>query len=84
MEIHWNEEKNAWLKSARNVSFEQVVEEIAAGRNTAPMVNPSHPNQYITVVKIDDYPCVVPFVKEENGDWFLKTIYQSRKMKGKV
>lgn len=84
MVIEWNEEKNELLKATRNVSFEQVKAEIEAKRNTEPMINPAHPNQYITVVKINDYPCVVPFVKMENGGWFLKTIYQSRKLKGKV
>ena len=84
MVIEWNEEKNELLKATRNVSFEQVKAEIEAKRNTEPMINPTHPNQYITVVKINDYPCVVPFVKMENGGWFLKTIYQSRKLKGKV
>lgn len=84
MVIEWNEEKNELLKATRNVSFEQVKAEIEAKRNTEPMINPTHPNQYITVVKINDYPCVVPFVEMENGGWFLKTIYQSRKLKGKV
>lgn len=84
MKIEWNAEKNELLKQTRNVSFEQVVEEINAGRNTEPAVNPAHPNQFITVVKINGYPCVVPFVVMENGGWFLKTIYQSRKYKGKV
>lgn len=84
MKIEWNEEKNELLKQTRNVSFEQVVEEITAGRNTEPVVNPVHENQFITVVKINGYPCVVPFVIMENGGWFLKTIYQSRKYKGKV
>lgn len=84
MLIEWNEDKNEHLKQTRNVSFEQVKAEIEAHRNTEPAVNPAHPNQFFTVVKINDYPCVVPFVIGENGGWFLKTIYQSRKYKGKV
>jgi uncharacterized DUF497 family protein len=84
MVIEWNEEKNELLKRTRNVSFEQVKAEIDAHRNTNPVVNPVHPNQYITVVKINDYPCVVPFVEMENRGWFLKTIYQSRKYKGEI
>ena len=84
MVIEWNNEKNELLKKTRNVSFEQVKAEIEAHRNTDPVGNPAHKNQYITVVKIDDYPCVVPFVIMENGGWFLKTIYQSRKYKGKI
>lgn len=82
--IEWNNEKNELLKATMNVSFEQAKEEIEKHRNTSPMINHSHPNQYITVVNINGYPCVVPFVMMENGGWFLKTIYQSRKHKGEV
>ncbi len=72
------------LKNTRNISFEQVAEEIAAGRYSSPKMNPTHPHQFITVVMLNDYPCVVPFVKEDDGGWFLKTIYPSRKMKRKA
>lgn len=82
--IEWSNEKNELLKATMNVSFEQAKEEIEKHRNTSPMINHSHPNQYITVVNINGYPCVVPFVMMENGGWFLKTIYQSRKHKGEV
>jgi hypothetical protein len=34
------------------------------------MINPTHQNQYITVVKINDYPFAVPFVVMENGGCF--------------
>lgn len=84
MIIKWNKEKDELLKATRNISFEQVVEEINAHRNTKPETNPVHQNQFITVVKINNYPCVVPFVIEENGDWFLKTVYPCRKMKGRL
>ena len=43
MKILWSEEKNDLLKETRNVSFEQVVEEIEAGRFTKPQTNPSRP-----------------------------------------
>lgn len=84
MKIEWNAEKNELLKQTRNVSFEQVAEEIEKGRFIGPAKNPTRENQKIIVVKINGYPCVVPFVIMENGGWFLKTIYQSRKYKGKV
>ncbi len=84
MQLRCNPEKNEILKATRNVSFEQVAEEIECGRNSEPVVNPSHPNQFVTVVKINDYPCVVPFVVEDGGGWFLKTIYQSRKEKRRL
>lgn len=81
MEIKWNEEKNTWLKRERGVSFEDVVDAIIRQDYIGPEENPSRENQWIIIVRINDYPCVVPFVKDENGDWFLKTIFQSRKMK---
>lgn len=81
MIIKWNEEKNNLLKEIRDVSFEQVVEEIANYRNTEPEINPAHPHQFITFVKINDYPYAVPFVVDDEGNWFLKTIYPSRKAK---
>ena len=84
MILEWNEEKDKLLKETRNVSFFQVKSEIEAGRYTKPIVNPAHKNQFITAVNINGYPCVVPFVVMENGGWFLKTIYQSRKFKGKI
>ena len=84
MLIEWNNAKNELLKQTRNVSFEQVKAEIEKESFVGPISNPSHGNQKIIVVKINDYPCVVPFVVMENSGWFLKTIYQSRKYKGKI
>ena len=84
MVIEWNNEKNELLKKTRNVSFEQVKSEIEKEAFVGPLSNPSHDNQKIIIVKIDGYPCVVPFVVMDNGGWFLKTIYQSRKYKGKI
>lgn len=82
MIIEWNDDKNEMLKRTRNVSFEQVKAEIEAGRFIGPEENPSRENQMRIIVKINDYPCIVPFVEMENGGWFLKTVYQCRKMKG--
>ena len=81
MKIERGNEKNEWLKENRKISFEQVKAEIEAGRNTEPKVNPAHPHQFCTVVKLDGYPVFVPFVAMEDGGWFLKTAYKSRKYK---
>ena len=45
MVIEWNEEKNELLKATRNVSFEQVLEEIKKGAFIGPEDNPSRENQ---------------------------------------
>jgi len=36
-------------------------------------------NQLILIVEIDGYAICVPCVPEKNGDFFLKTLYRSRK-----
>lgn len=84
MEIKWNENKNNLIKQTHGVSFEQVVAEISAGRFIGPEENPNHEGQKRIIVKIDEYPVIVPFVITEDGDWFLKTAYLSRKMKGRI
>ena len=81
MVIEWSDEKNELLKKTRNVSFEQVVDAIENGDFIGPNDNPARQGQKIIIVTIDGYPCVVPLVEMENGGWFLKTIYQSRKYK---
>lgn len=81
MRLEWNEQKNEWLQLHRRISFEQIRNEILAGRFTGPHINPSHKNQLIIVVCLDGYPCVVPFVVMDGGGWFLKTAYKSRKIK---
>ena len=84
VKLKWNEEKNELLKATRKVSFEMVEQEIKQGRFIGPKYNKTHPNQHIIVVSLNNgYPFVVPFVIEDNDTWFLKTIYQSRKFKGK-
>ena len=83
IKLKWNEEKNELLKATRKVSFEMVQREINEGRYTEPEINHVHPHQFITVVMINDYPHIVPFIKEDKYSWFLKTIYPSRKYKRK-
>ncbi|MDQ3009620.1 MAG: BrnT family toxin [Acidobacteriota bacterium] len=77
----WNEEKNQRLKAERDVSFEEVVFNIADG-NILDIVR--HPNQEkykgqrIFIVNINDYAYLVPFVETES-EIFLKTIIPNRK-----
>ena len=77
----WNEEKNQRLKAVRDVSFEEVVFNIADG-NILDIVG--HPNQEkykgqrIFIVNINDYAYLVPSVETES-EIFLKTIIPNRK-----
>ena len=84
MKIEWNEEKNELLKETRNVSFEEVLEEINKGSFIGPEENLTRKEQKRIIVKLNNYPFVVPFVETQNGGWFLKTIYPCRKLKGRI
>ena len=84
MRIEWNQDKNNLLKETRGVSFEQVEEEILKGDFIGPEKHPARENQMRIIVKLNGYPCVIPLVIEDDGTWFLKTIYPSRKMKERI
>ena len=84
MELKWSAEKNRLLKETRGICFEQIEEALAEGLFIGPEINPSRENQMRLIVSIDGYPYVVPFVIEENGDWFLKTAYPDRRQKGRL
>ena len=77
----WNDEKNEFLKSARGVSFEEVVFHIQNG-DVLDVIKHSnaarYPKQNIIVLNIEGYEYLVPYVKEQ-GVRFLKTIIPSRK-----
>ncbi len=77
----WDHGKNAILKESRGISFEEVVLNIELG-NEVDLFD--HPNQkqysaqQISVVVIESYAYLVPFVESEE-EIFLKTIIPSRK-----
>lgn len=78
---NWNPDKNEKLKKERNISFEEVVFHIHNGDEVAIMDHPNQsrsPNQKMSVVVIDGYAYLVPFVESET-EIFLKTIIPSRK-----
>lgn len=80
-DFDWNDEKNEFLKSARDVSFEEVVFHIQNGDVLDVIRHPNadrYPKQNIIVLNIEGYVYLVPYVKER-GIHFLKTIIPSRK-----
>lgn len=80
-DFDWNDEKNAFLKSTRDVSFEEVVFHIQNGDVLDVIKHPNadrYPKQNIIVVNIEGYVYLVPYVKERSVR-FLKTIIPSRK-----
>lgn len=78
----YSSEKNAQLIKERNISFEEVIVAISENRILDILVHPDpkkYVNQKIYVLFLKDYVYLVPFVKDENGNIFLKTIIPSRK-----
>lgn len=78
----WNSEKNESLKKERGVSFEDVVLNIQLGFEVDIFEHPNqerYPGQKISVVLIEGYAYLVPYVEHEDEIIFLKTIIPSRK-----
>ena len=77
----WNREKNATLKKDRGVSFEEIVFHIENGDELDVYPHPNqerYPNQLISVVSVNNYAHLVPYIESEESV-FLKTIIPSRK-----
>jgi uncharacterized DUF497 family protein len=77
----WNDEKNALLRTERQVSFEEIVLYIEMGCLLDVLEHPNqekYKRQMVFVVRVDDYVYLVPFIETES-EVFLKTIIPSRK-----
>ncbi|MBE8221312.1 MAG: toxin [Bdellovibrionales bacterium] len=81
-QFNWDDEKNNLLKASRNMSFEQVLDCFENGNFFGVYENPSSnfSHQEVFLVKINDYPCIVPFTKNKD-EIFLKTIIPDRRFK---
>ncbi len=78
---NWDPSKNEKLKAERNISFEEVVFHIGQGAEADVFEHPNqerYPGQKISVVLIEGYAYLVPYVESET-EIFLKTIIPSRK-----
>ena len=78
----WNNEKNAWLKKERKITFEDVVYHLNHGGLLDAIAHPNqkiYPGQKIFIVNIEEHVYVIPFV-EDDDKIFLKTVIPSRKM----
>ena len=79
--FRWNHAKNHELKVGRGISFEEAVLAIEADGLLDVVRHPNsgtYPNQLVSIVALDGYVNLVPFV-EEPEYYFLKTIIPSRK-----
>ena len=78
---NWNPDKNEELKADRSISFEEIVFHIEQGNEVDVFDHPNqkrYPRQKISIVLVDDYAYLVPYVESET-EVFLKTIIPSRK-----
>jgi uncharacterized DUF497 family protein len=78
---NWNPDKNEILRSRRGISFEEIVFHIEHGDEVDIFDHPNqerYPNQKISVVVIEGYAYLVPYVESET-EIFLKTIIPGRK-----
>lgn len=81
-QYRWNKDKNQSLIKDRNISFEAIVYAIDKGSAIDVFDHPNpekYPDQKIYAVNIDNYVYLVPYVIEDDGTLFLKTIIPSRK-----
>ncbi|MCB2264433.1 MAG: BrnT family toxin [Candidatus Thiosymbion ectosymbiont of Robbea hypermnestra] len=77
----WDREKNEVLRNTRGISFEEIVFHIENGDELDVYPHPNqkrYPNQLVSIVAVNDYAYLVPYVESEEGV-FLKTIIPSRK-----
>lgn len=77
----WNPDKNELLKTERGLSFEEIILNIQLGNEVDIFDHPNqekYPGQRISVVLIENYAYLVPFI-ENDDEIFLKTIIPSRK-----
>jgi uncharacterized DUF497 family protein len=86
MGFNWNEKKNEMLRKERGISFERIIVAIQEGHLLDVLENSNsekYKNQIILIVDIDGYAICVLCVLEKNGDYFMKTLFPSRKYKKK-
>ncbi|MBP9703093.1 toxin [Candidatus Woesebacteria bacterium] len=78
----WDQQKNELLISTRGICFHDVLEQINKKEvlGDLPHHNPvKYPNQRLYILRINNYVCIVPYVRVKNTITF-KTIYKSRKL----
>jgi uncharacterized DUF497 family protein len=85
MTYTFSPEKNQKLILERNISFEEVIAAILDGSilDIIEHGNPKYRRQRMYVVELKGYIYLVPFVTDDQGNIFLKTIIPSRKAKKK-
>jgi len=78
---NWNRDKNKALKMERGISLEEIIFHIGNGDELDIYPHPNYlryPKQMISVVMVNDYVYLVPYLESEH-EIFLKTIIPNRK-----
>ena len=78
----WSVEKERRLDelgSRNGINFADCVIAVDEGRVLDVLPHPARDSQKLLVLDIENYAYVVPFVLEEDGSVFLKTVFPSRK-----
>ena len=78
MKFDWNPGKNKWLKENRDISFDEITCLIEEGRLIGILRHTRKEKQKVLIVERDGYAYNIPFIEEDDGTCFLKTIYPSR------
>ena len=74
-------EKNRQLVNERGVSFEAVIAALNNGKLLDIIENTEkYPHQKIYVIELNGYAYLVPYVRKDKQEVFLKTIFPSRKL----
>jgi disulfide oxidoreductase YuzD len=77
--VIWDPDKDAVLRSERNISFAEISERILNREYIDIIENPARENQQLFVLPIKNYTWIVPFVIDEEERIVLKTAFKSRK-----
>lgn len=80
--LKWSAEKERLLRqeTTRNtVTFVDCVVAVEEGRILDILPHPTRDSQSLLILNIENYAYVVPYVIEEDGSWFFKTVFPSRK-----
>lgn len=82
MRFNFDKSKNEQLLKTRGIGFEEIITEIQLGNLVSVKTHHNfdkYPKQEIMFVKVCFVIYVVPYVIEDDGTFFLKTLYPSRK-----
>ncbi len=81
MKFRYSHEKNALLLERRAIGFEEIIQSMSGDGLLDIRAHKSkkYPHQKILIVRVLSEVYEVPYVVEEDGGFFLKTFFPSRK-----